>query len=483
MGTNKMMSSTGTGLTANGELRQYVRHSYNDLSMECDKPTTGKEEDMLHRYNENRVGGPFPLKLQIILKILEEEGNDCIMSWLPHGRAFVIHNSSRFEQEVVKRFFKHSQVSSFRRQLNLYGFLRLSNGRDTGGYYHESFLRGKPLLSLRMIRTKVKGTKIRASSSPADEPRFYGMSFLGPIRMNMNTMHTPTPQQSMSMGHITPNPSFDQTKQLQSMLSDSISTSSTGAGHFPPTSRSFGQQYNPMMQQPQQASFNRISKQSPDIMQSSDFANMKGMNMNMNMNTSGPTGYGSNNLRAQSLLQRTLEQGRRDLMKANMLNAMNQKLEALNSSLAASSYSLNDSSFGSMNAASSRQSLNSMSMMDLPSTSPRELAHKMAREHYFSQFDNAMNQTANFSKQLNQQAQYGQGHVATPVLSNMNSMMGDMMKSKMQIDAASAMVSLGSKMERRESSSEISLGSNSTEEEKDVASTMMALGATIQQAV
>merc|ERR1719157_500409 len=110
-------------------------------------------------------------------------------------------------------------------------------------------------------------------------------------------------------------------------------------------------------------------------------------------------------------------------------------------------------------------------MMDLPSTSPRELAHKLAREHYFSQFDNAMDhQTSNFSKQLNQQAQYrqGQGRIPTPVLSNMNSTMGDMMKSKIQIDAASAMVSLGS---------------NSTEEEKGVASTMMALGATIQQAV
>merc|ERR1719491_576023 len=299
----------------------------------------------------------------------------------------------------------------------------------------------------------------------------------------MNTMHKLTPQQNMSMEYTTPTSSFDQTNQLQSMLSDSISNSSVGAGHFPPTSRSFGQQYNQMMQQPQQVSFNRISKQSPDIMHSSDFANMKGMHMNMD--TSGPAGYGSNNLRTQSLLQRTLEQGRRDLMKANMLNVMNQKLEALNTSLATSSYSLNDS-FGSTHTASNRQSLNSLSMMDLPSTSPRELAHKMAREHYFSQFDNAMNQTSNFSKQLNQQAQYrqgqGQGRIASPVHSNMNSMMGDMMKSKMQIDAASAMVSLGSKMERRETS-EISIGSNSTEEEKGVASTMISLGATIQQAV
>ncbi len=169
-----------SGLTAKGERRQYVKHSYNDRSLEEDGPLSKKDEMVLAQYDEERVGGIFPLKLHIILKILEREGKDHIFSWLPHGRAFGIHKLGLFEEEVMKRFFKQSQISSFRRQLNLYGFLRLSNGRDSGAYYHELFLRGRPLLSMKMVRTRIKGTKIRASSSPADEPQFYSMPFLGP---------------------------------------------------------------------------------------------------------------------------------------------------------------------------------------------------------------------------------------------------------------------------------------------------------------
>jgi len=59
--------------------------------------------------------------------------------------------------------------------LNLYGFCRLTRGADSGGYYHELFLRGKPFLCKRMIRTKVKGTKFKAASSPDQEPDFYTM--------------------------------------------------------------------------------------------------------------------------------------------------------------------------------------------------------------------------------------------------------------------------------------------------------------------
>ena len=169
-----------SGLTAKGEPRQFVKHSYKDRAREEDGPLSKKDEIILAQYDEDRVGGIFPLKLHIILKILEREGKDHIFSWLPHGRAFGIHKLGLFEEEVMKRFFKQSQISSFRRQLNLYGFLRLSNGRDSGAYYHELFLRGRPLLSMKMVRTRIKGTKIRASSSPADEPQFYSMPFLGP---------------------------------------------------------------------------------------------------------------------------------------------------------------------------------------------------------------------------------------------------------------------------------------------------------------
>lgn len=46
----------------------------------------------------------------------------------------------------------------------------------SSGYYHELFLRGKEHLCKKMIRTKVKGTRFKAASSPESEPDFYQMA-------------------------------------------------------------------------------------------------------------------------------------------------------------------------------------------------------------------------------------------------------------------------------------------------------------------
>ena len=66
-----------------------------------------------------------------------------------------------------------------RRQLNLYGFIRLLRGSDKGAYYNESFLRGRPLLSLGIMKNRMKGNKTprSVSSLTEDEPQFYQIPF------------------------------------------------------------------------------------------------------------------------------------------------------------------------------------------------------------------------------------------------------------------------------------------------------------------
>ncbi len=77
---------------------------------------------------------PFPEKLHDILSKAKEEMFEHIVSWQPHGRCFIVHQPEQFVKQVMSRFFKQTKLRSFHRQLHLYGFSRLTEGRDRGGY-------------------------------------------------------------------------------------------------------------------------------------------------------------------------------------------------------------------------------------------------------------------------------------------------------------------------------------------------------------
>lgn len=129
-----------------------------------------------------RGQAPFPVKLHIMLEEIEKEGYSDIIAWQPHGRCFIIHDPERLRIEVLPRFFPTlSKLASFQRQLNLYGFVRLTRqGSDRGGYYHEKFLRYRAWLALNIPRIKVKGTGVRARSNPAEEPDFWNKPYVLP---------------------------------------------------------------------------------------------------------------------------------------------------------------------------------------------------------------------------------------------------------------------------------------------------------------
>ena len=77
----------------------------------------------------------------------------------------------------MPNYFKQSRLSSFQRQLNLYGFSRVTNGPDAGGYYHELFLKGRPALAVHMRRVGVtSATSNHRSIRPTgNTPDFYNM--------------------------------------------------------------------------------------------------------------------------------------------------------------------------------------------------------------------------------------------------------------------------------------------------------------------
>jgi hypothetical protein len=92
---------------------------------------------------------------------------------MPHGRAFLVRRPKSFASDVLPRYFRQTKFLSFTRQLNLWGFKRITRGPDAGAYYHELFLRGRPYMANMMKRQKIKGTGMKLTPNPQTEPNFY----------------------------------------------------------------------------------------------------------------------------------------------------------------------------------------------------------------------------------------------------------------------------------------------------------------------
>lgn len=81
----------------------------------------------------------FPQKL---FSLMENEPGD-VVAWSERGLSFRVVNPDKFAEEVVPKYFRHTKMTSFQRQLNLYGFRRVTKGDDVGSYYHPKFQRGR----------------------------------------------------------------------------------------------------------------------------------------------------------------------------------------------------------------------------------------------------------------------------------------------------------------------------------------------------
>lgn len=157
--------------------RKYVQHSYHDYSL------IQKEDSLvanLRTMSKGRgVSIPFPVKLFNMLAQVHDDttchGLDQFVCWQSHGRAFRVLQKNKFEEIILPRFFKQGKYTSFQRQLNIYGFKRITRGADQGSYYHELFLHGRKYLSYGIERVSVKGNGARMASNPASEPDFYKM--------------------------------------------------------------------------------------------------------------------------------------------------------------------------------------------------------------------------------------------------------------------------------------------------------------------
>ncbi|KAL7097876.1 hypothetical protein ACP275_10G171300 [Erythranthe tilingii] len=76
-----------------------------------------------------RKGLPPPPFLMKTYMLVEDPATDEVISWNECGTAFVVWQPAEFSRDLLPTLFKHSNFSSFVRQLNTYGFRKIATNR------------------------------------------------------------------------------------------------------------------------------------------------------------------------------------------------------------------------------------------------------------------------------------------------------------------------------------------------------------------
>eukprot|EP00088_Acartia_fossae_P014690 TRINITY_DN17895_c0_g1_i13.p1 TRINITY_DN17895_c0_g1~~TRINITY_DN17895_c0_g1_i13.p1 ORF type:complete len:657 (-),score=138.39 TRINITY_DN17895_c0_g1_i13:388-2304(-) len=129
-----------------------------------------------------------PAFLAKLWKMVENPETDLLICWADSGNSFIIRNQAEFSRDLLPYYYKHSNMASFIRQLNMYGFHKvvsvdsggLKSDRDEIEFAHPFFLRGQDHL-LPEIKRKVSSNLqvARQAAGPGGDGTGGGGGFSG----------------------------------------------------------------------------------------------------------------------------------------------------------------------------------------------------------------------------------------------------------------------------------------------------------------
>uniref|UniRef100_A0A667I0C0 HSF-type DNA-binding domain-containing protein n=1 Tax=Lynx canadensis TaxID=61383 RepID=A0A667I0C0_LYNCA len=118
----------------------------------------------------------MPAFLSKLWTLVEETHTNEFFTWSQNGQSFLVLDEQRFVKEILPKYFKHNNMASFVRQLNMYGFckvLHIGSGivkQERDGpveFQHSYFKQGQDDL--------LENTKSKVSSSKPEENKILGL--------------------------------------------------------------------------------------------------------------------------------------------------------------------------------------------------------------------------------------------------------------------------------------------------------------------
>jgi len=106
---------------------------------------------MVKKSVEN-ASASVPPFLNKCYEMVDDEATDSIISWSQTSDGFVIGDMTEFSVRLLPKYFKHSNFSSFMRQLNIYGFRKIDT--DRWEFANDGFVRGQKHLLKNIGRRK-----------------------------------------------------------------------------------------------------------------------------------------------------------------------------------------------------------------------------------------------------------------------------------------------------------------------------------------
>ncbi|CAD8051165.1 unnamed protein product [Paramecium sonneborni] len=113
----------------------------------------------------------IPIFILKTYQMLEDQNNTNIISWTTQGTAFIVYNQILLEKEVLQNFFKHSNYSSFVRQLNLYNFKKVKSNEGQI-FKHKCFRKGMKSM-LQFIKRKNQDDSVGSNNIGSEEPTIH----------------------------------------------------------------------------------------------------------------------------------------------------------------------------------------------------------------------------------------------------------------------------------------------------------------------